>query len=246
MQSYKTIACIPARYAATRFPAKLMQPLGKYPVIVNTYLHTVQTNLFDEVWVVTDSNMIADAIKNVSGMVKISTKTHESGSDRIAEIIENEPVDIIINIQGDEPFVQKEQLQNLMAVFNEDKNVAVASLMQKFKKEEQINDPNFVKVVVNKNNQALYFSRSAIPYNRSQIHTDFYEHIGIYGFKKNALLQFYNTPPTPLELAEKIECLRFLEMGFCIKMVLTNYMGIEIDTPEDLIAASNFLKTYTL
>ena len=233
----KVVACIPARYAATRFPAKLMQPLGEHPVIVETYLNTLKTGLFSEVWVITDSTIIYDAIKKVGGMVKMSLLQHESGTDRIAEIIENEEVDIIINVQGDEPFVQKTPLENLIQVFYDNPAIQVASLMQLLEDENEITNPNFVKVVVDKNNNAIYFSRSVIPYNRSKLPQNYYEHIGIYAFKKKALLQFYTSPATPLELAEKIECLRFLEMGVSIKMVLTTYMGIEIDTPEDLINA---------
>ncbi|MCX8480691.1 MAG: 3-deoxy-manno-octulosonate cytidylyltransferase [Sediminibacterium sp.] len=238
----KMVACIPARYAATRFPAKLMQPLGEHTVIVETYLNTIKTNLFNEVWVITDSAIIYDAIKKVGGKVKMSSLQHESGTDRIAEIIETEEVDIIINVQGDEPFVQKEQLENLIQVFYDNPQVQVASLMQILDNEEEIINPNFVKVAVDKNNNAMYFSRSVIPYNRATLPHNYYEHIGIYAFKKNALLHFYKSAPTPLELAEKIECLRFLEMGIPIKMVLTNYMGIEIDTPEDLINAQKKYK----
>lgn len=238
----KKIAFIPARYAATRFPAKLMQKLGNKTVILHTYQNTVATNLFDEVIVVTDSEIIFNEIKSNGGKAIMSIKPHESGSDRIAEAVSNINVDIVVNVQGDEPFVQKEPLQKLLQVFEEDKNVQVASLMQILNNPQLIADPNYVKVAVDKNNNALFFSRSPIPYHRDKNSTPiYYEHIGIYAFKKQALLNFTNWPITPLEAAEKIECLRYLENGIPLKMVLTQYMGIEIDTPEDLIKAQKLL-----
>lgn len=247
---------IPARYAATRFPAKLMQMLGGKTVIRHTYDNTVATDLFDEVMVVTDSEIIYNEIVNNGGKAVMSIKEHQSGSDRIAEAIEQMParagtdreVDIVVNVQGDEPFVQKEPLEKLLAVFADPQDTAyekvqVASLMQVIKEEKFIADPNYVKVVVDKNSHALFFSRSPIPYHRDK-NTDpvYYEHIGVYAFRKQALLNFTAWPVTPLEAAEKIECLRYLENGVPMKMVVTQYMGIEIDTPEDLVRAALLLK----
>ena len=232
---------IPARYAATRFPAKLMQMLGNKTVILHTYDNTVATNLFDEVMVVTDSEIIFDEITSHGGSVVMSIKEHESGSDRIAEAIADMNVDIIVNVQGDEPFVQKEPLEKLLKVF-EDSTVQVASLMQVLKEEQFISDPNYVKVAVDKNMNALFFSRSPIPYHRDKnISRVYYEHIGVYAFRKQALLNFTAWPIAPLEAAEKIECLRYLENGIPLKMVVTEYIGIEIDTPEDLERAAKFL-----
>lgn len=239
------IALIPARYAATRFPGKLMQLLGNIPVIRRTYMNTVATGLFDEVIVVTDSPLIFEEITQHGGKAIMSKRTHESGSDRIAEAVEHLDVSIVVNVQGDEPFVQKEPLEKLLQVFEgEDGHlVQVASLMQVLKEHSQIFDPNFVKVVVDKNNNALLFSRSVIPYHRDPtIVPTYYEHIGVYAFRKAALLQFTQWPMTPLEAAEKIECLRYLENGVRIKMVETQYMGIEIDTPEDLAKADDLFK----
>jgi 3-deoxy-manno-octulosonate cytidylyltransferase (CMP-KDO synthetase) len=235
-------AFIPARYAATRFPAKLMQALGDKTVIRHTYDNTVATGLFNEVFVVTDSEIIFNEITSHGGKAIMSKKEHESGSDRIAEAIEHLAIDIVVNVQGDEPFVKKEPLEKLIAVFNDDK-VEVASLMQVLTNTELIADPNYVKVAVDKNSNALFFSRSVIPYPRNtEIAITYYEHIGVYAFQKQALLNFTNWPMSPLEAAEKIECLRYLENGVSIKMVITNYMGIEIDTPEDLIKAAKLLK----
>lgn len=237
----KKAAFIPARYAATRFPAKLMQLLGNKTVIRHTYDNTLATGLFDEVWVVTDSEIIFKEITNNGGRAIMSIKQHESGSDRIAEAITNIDVDIVVNVQGDEPFVKKEPLEKLLEVFK-DPSVQVASLMQVLAEEKLIQDPNYVKVVVDKNMNSLMFSRSPIPYHRNkEISPIFYEHIGVYAFKKQALLNFTQWKMTPLEIAEKIECLRYLENGIPLKMVITDYMGVEIDTPEDLIKAAKFL-----
>jgi 3-deoxy-manno-octulosonate cytidylyltransferase (CMP-KDO synthetase) len=212
----KTIAMIPARYAATRFPGKLMQMLGDKSVIAHTYENTMATRLFDEVMVVTDSQIIFDEITQHGGYVTMSKQAHESGSDRIAEAVADLEVDIVVNVQGDEPFVNKEALQKLLNVFYEDggNNVQVASIMQQMKDERQVNDPNYVKVAVDKNMNALMFSRSPIPYHRNtDIEPVYYEHIGIYAFRKKALMNFTHWEMTPLEIAEKIECLRYLENG---------------------------------
>ena len=236
-----SIAMIPARYAATRFPAKLMQTLGNKTVILHTYDNTVATNLFTEVIVVTDSEIIYNEIINNGGRAIMSQREHESGSDRIAEAAQNLDVDIIVNVQGDEPFVKREPLEKLLNVF-EDENVQVASLMQVLTDEKLIADPNYVKVAVDKNMNSLMFSRSVIPYHRDKnIAPVYYEHIGVYAFRKQALINFTNWQITPLEAAEKVECLRYLENGIQLKMVVTNYMGVEIDTPEDLLKAASLL-----
>ena len=233
---------IPARYAATRFPAKLMQLLGDKTVILHTYNNTVATGLFDEVMVVTDSEIIFNEITSHGGKAVMSKREHESGSDRIAEAIADLNVDIVVNVQGDEPFVQKEPMQKLLDVF-QDENVQVASLMQELKEEQFIADPNYVKVAVDKNMNSLFFSRSPIPYHRDKNTSPvYYEHIGVYAFRKQALLNFTNWAMTPLEAAEKIECLRYLENGVPLKMIVTEYMGVEIDTPEDLERAAKLLK----
>jgi 3-deoxy-manno-octulosonate cytidylyltransferase (CMP-KDO synthetase) len=237
----KVGAFIPARYAATRFPAKLMQMLGDKTVIRHTYDNTKATGLFDEVYVVTDSEIIFNEIVSNGGKAIMSKKTHESGSDRIAEAVENLDIDIVVNVQGDVPFVKREPLERVLACF-EDSTVKVASLMQVLNNQASIEDPNYVKVAVDKNWNALFFSRSVIPYPRStEMGITYYEHVGVYAFKKQALIDFTNWPMSPLEAAEKIECLRYLENGVSIKMAVTNYMGVEIDTPEDLIKAAALL-----
>ena len=245
MSTKQTIyAMIPARYAATRFPAKLMQQLGNKTVIRHTYDNTVATGLFDEVWVVTDSQIIYDEITGHGGKAIMSIQQHESGSDRIAEAAAGLEVDIIVNVQGDEPFVKKEPLQKLLQVFDGEagQQVQVASLMQVLKEEQYIQDPNYVKVAVDRNMNSLFFSRSPIPYHRDKnVSPVYYEHIGVYAFRKQALLNFTSWPMTPLEAAEKVECLRYLEYGIPLKMVVTDFMGVEIDTPEDLQRAAAYL-----
>jgi 3-deoxy-manno-octulosonate cytidylyltransferase (CMP-KDO synthetase) len=236
----KKVALIPARYSATRFNGKLMQQLGKKTVIRQTYDATVNTKLFDEVFVVTDSKIILDEISSHGGKAIMSKKQHESGSDRIAEAAQEMNVDIIVNIQGDTPFIKKDPLEKLLQQFD-DPSVQVASLMQVLKDEKEINDPNFVKVAVDQNMNSLFFSRSVIPYPRDKnAAITYYEHIGVYAFTKKALMNFTKWPITPLEAAEKIECLRYLEHGILLRMVVVDYMGIEIDTPADLAKASKF------
>ena len=240
----KTIAMIPARYAASRFPAKLMQLLGDKTVIRHTYDNTVATGLFDEVYVVTDSDIIFNEIRSNGGNAVMSKRNHESGSDRIAEAVADMEVDIVVNVQGDEPFVKRGPLEKLLQVFEgpQGEAIQVASLMQVMTEPEFIADPNYVKVVVDKNMFSLLFSRSVIPFARNrEIDIPYYEHIGVYAFRKTALIAFTNWEMTPLESAEKVECLRYLENGVPLKMVVTDYMGVEIDTPEDLLRAAKLL-----
>ena len=228
---------IPARYGATRFPAKLMQDLCGKPVIVHTYQRVADTNLFDQVYVVTDDDRIENAIHEVGGKVIRSQKEHNSGSDRLAEASKDLEVDIIVNVQGDEPFTDAENLKKVIDIFTNDsqRNIAVASLMECITNPEDIANPNNVKVVVNKFNEALYFSRSMIPFPRDpNIAVPYYKHIGIYAYRKDALQQFTQLPPSLLEETEKLEQLRYLENGFKIRLALTNIPTIGIDTPEDL------------
>ncbi len=228
---------IPARYAASRFPAKLMQDLSGKPVIVRTYEAVLNTGLFDDVFVVTDSSIIFDTIAEFGGKTMMSIKEHDCGSDRIAEAVSNMDVDIIVNVQGDEPFTDKESLASVLDVFQNDADMEIdlASLMVRISDPEEIVNPNTVKVIVDHRNFALYFSRSPIPYVRdTAIETTFYKHKGIYAFRKSALMDFQRLPMLPLEATEKIEAIRYLEYGKKIKMVETTVSGIEIDTPEDL------------
>ena len=240
----KIIAVIPARYASTRFPAKLMEDLGGKTVILRTYEAAINTKLFDDVFVVTDSDVIYDEIIFNGGKAIKSIKEHESGSDRIAEAIEHLDVSVVVNVQGDEPFIDAEPLAKLIKIFRHDatQQVDLASLMREIKNEDEIHNPNNVKVVVDQNEFALYFSRSVIPYAREKnVGVRYFQHIGIYAFRKQALLDFYHLPMKSLEASEKLEQLRYLEFGKRIKMVETTHVGIGIDTLEDLEKARKML-----
>jgi 3-deoxy-manno-octulosonate cytidylyltransferase (CMP-KDO synthetase) len=235
-----TIAVIPARYAASRFPGKLMHRIGDKTIISMVYQNAVATGLFDAVWVVTDSDEIEEEIKKEGGFVKRSQKEHQSGSDRIAEAVEDMAVDVIINIQGDEPFIDARPLRALIAAFLEEK-VKVASLMKQFGPDDEPENPNQVKVVCNKQGDALYFSRSPIPFRRNkQSDLPFFRHIGVYGFRKDALMAFTQWPVGVLEQTEMLEQLRYLENGVSIRMVETESTSIGIDTPDDLLRARAF------
>ena len=240
----KIIAVIPARYEASRFPGKLMQNLGNKTVIATTYGNVVETGLFDEVFVATDSEIIFQEIENIGGKA-VMTGNHETGSDRIAESIENIECDIVINVQGDEPFLKLEPLQQLIEVFKNDEKeeISLASLKIKLYDYKEIIDSNNVKVITDRNGFALYFSRSVIPFPReTSVTVEYFKHIGVYAFRKNALLNFAKLAMTPLEISEKIECIRYLEYGMKIKMIETDFVGVGIDVPEDLEKARQILK----
>jgi len=217
-----------------------MKDLAGKTVVLRTYEATKQANLFDEVYVITDNDIIFNEIISNGGKAIKSKKEHESGSDRIAEAVENLDVDIVVNVQGDEPFTQMKPLQNLLEVFKTDKKneIAIASLMFRMDDETEINNPNNVKVVTDEQNFAMYFSRSPIPYPREKSTAEYFKHIGIYAFRKEALLQFTKLPMNRLEATEKLENLRFLANGLKVKMVETDQIAIGIDTPEDLEKAN--------
>lgn len=241
----KITAVIPARYAANRFPAKLMQDLGGKTVIRRTYEAALKTGLFHEVFVVTDAAMIADEIQKHGGKALLSKTEHESGSDRIAEAVQDLQTDIVVNVQGDEPFIDTESLSRLIAVFKDDNQARIdlASLMTPLHGQEAIENPNHVKVVTDQHGFALYFSRAPIPFNRDKVPSgNYFRHIGVYAFRKQALLDFAKWPPSHLEMTEKLEQLRYLEHGKRIRMVETLHAGIGIDTPQDLERARAFLQ----
>ena len=238
----KVIAAIPARYAASRFPGKLIADLHGKPVIQHTYENVHQSGLFDRVIIITDNSEIESVVLGFGGDVIRSQKDHQCGSDRIAEAIFDSDVDIVINVQGDEPFIHPDGLASLIEVFKSDtkKEIDLASLMIPIS--DEINNPNVVKVITDLYNRALYFSRSAIPHQRSkETHATVYKHVGVYAFRKSALIDFYEHAPTPLELAEQIEAIRYLEMGKTIQMIETQFDGVGIDVPEDLEYAKKLM-----
>ncbi|TFV94218.1 3-deoxy-manno-octulosonate cytidylyltransferase [Algoriphagus kandeliae] len=238
----KSAALIPARFASTRLPAKLVQDLGGKSVIQRTYLSTLGTGVFDEVWVVTDHEEIANQIRQVGGNVFFSKKNHESGSDRIAEALDQVDAELIVNVQGDEPFQDANSLKSLVEVFQDD-SVQMASLFHQISEEEAQN-PNAVKVVLDEKGDALYFSRSPIPFNRDKLPNLVYKkHIGVYAYRREILSQFTSWQKGELEQIEMLEQLRLLEEGIKIRMVRTMHQPIAIDTAEDLEKARKFLES---
>ena len=239
----KTIAVIPARFSATRFPGKLMEKIGDKSIIRMVYENAVATKLFDDVLVVTDSEIILEEIISNGGAAVKSKREHQSGSDRIAEAIADMDVDIVVNIQGDEPFIIKEPLVALIASFD-NPLVQVSSLMKKFSSDEDPLNPNLVKVVTDKYSNALYFSRAPIPFSRNTENSaPLFRHIGVYAYRKNTLLDFTSWPASALEKTEMLEQLRYLENGVTIRMVETTTSSIGIDTPEDLENARAYFQS---
>lgn len=238
----KVIAAIPARYAASRFPGKLLADLNGKPVIQHTYENVLNSGLFDRVIVVTENSKIESAVLGFGGHVVRSQKDHQCGSDRIAEAVFDLDIDIVINVQGDEPFIPSEGLASLIEVFKSDtkKDIDLTSLMIPIS--DDLNNPNIVKVITDLSNRALYFSRSAIPHQRSkETHVSVYKHVGVYAFRKSALIDFYEHAATPLELAEQIEAIRYLEMGKTIQMIETQFESVGIDVLEDLERAKKLM-----
>ena len=232
----KKIALIPARVESKRFHGKLLKKLSGVPIIIRTYQSAIRANLFDDVFVVTHNNQIIDLIKSINGKCLKSSPNHESGTDRIAEVAIDLKYDIIVNLQGDEPFIDRLSIEELLNGFN-DKKVQMASLMRNFKDKYELNDSNNVKVIVDKDNYSINFSR--FPMNS---YSDNYKHIGVYAFRKETLIEFSKMEKTLMEKKEKIECLRYIENGKKIKMFKTDYSGVSIDTPEDLIKAEEYIR----
>jgi len=235
------IAVIPARLEAQRFPGKLLADLNGKTVLQRTYEAVVNTHLFDQVWVATDSDEIETHIKSLEGNVFRSKVDHDCGSNRVAECVLDMDADVVINVQGDEPFIAQKALTDLIKAFKKDtvKTFDLASLMIPITAKADLENPNVVKVVTDQKGRALYFSRSPIPFMRAK--GTAYRHVGIYAFRKAALLDFYAQEPTPLELAEKIEAIRYLEMGKVMQMLPTDFVGVGIDTPQDLARANALL-----
>ena len=232
----KKIALIPARVESKRFHGKLLKKLSGVPIIIRTYQSAIRANLFDDVFVVTHNNQIIDLIKSINGKYLKSSPNHESGTDRIAEVAIDLKYDIIVNLQGDEPFIDRLSIEELLNGFN-DKKVQMASLMRDFKDKNELNDSNNVKVIVDEDNYSINFSR--FPMNS---YSDNYKHIGVYAFRKETLIEFSKMEKTLMEKKEKIECLRYIENGKKIKMFKTDFSGVSIDTPEDLIKAEEYIR----
>lgn len=231
----KAVAIIPARYASTRFPAKALAKLGGKPIIQHVYERVAGSKLFNEVIVATDSKEIMQAVNAFGGKAMMTSDKHRSGSDRIAEVAKKlKDVELVCNIQGDEPLIDTEALQQLLEVFY-DPFVDMASLMTPIKDPEMLGNPNIVKVVTDVHGDALYFSRSCIPHDRDHDQkVVYFRHIGVYAYRFDVLQEFVELEEGKLEQIEKLEQLRALENGIPIRMLVTDYQGIGIDTPEDL------------
>ena len=243
MSDLKIIAAIPARYQSTRLPGKLMADLGGAPVIRRTLENIQDMSLFDEVIVVTDSDEIESVIVDIAPVMR-SQEEHSCGTDRIAEFASRFDADVIFNVQGDEPFLGKIDIQRMVETFHRDTElrIDVMSLRHPIKERMDRNNPNYVKVVSDLEDNALYFSRSNIPFRRQDGDFPTYRHIGIYAFRKFALERFAAQHPTPLESMEMIEAIRIVEMGMKLRLLDARQVTIGIDTKEDLIWANSFME----
>ena len=237
-------ALIPARLNSSRLEKKLIKDLDGIPIIVRTYKNVVSTNLFKEVIVVTDADEIVEILKKHNIKFLKSLKSHNTGTDRIAEFADKFNSDIIVNVQGDEPFISKDDLIKIINEFKCDSNnlVNVVSLMIKLSNIDEINNPNNVKVVVDNNNDSILFSRSIIPFDRDDLKPNYYKHIGVYAFRTLYLKKFAKYDQTPLEKAEMIEALRIVEHGEKIRMIEIFKEHVSIDTIDDLKMAESILK----
>ena len=243
----KFIGIIPARYASTRFPGKPLAMLGGRTVIQRVYEQAAA--VLEEAYVATDDERIFKAVEEFGGRVVMTRQDHKSGTDRIEEAAEKigTQADVIINIQGDEPFIQKSQIETLKSLF-ENSETQIGTLGKKFESIEAATNPNSPKIVTDKNGFALYFSRSVIPYIRGKEqaewlqHFPFLKHLGLYAYRRDVLRQITQLPQSPLEMAESLEQLRWLENGYRIRVGLTDMETVGIDTPDDLRRAEEFLK----
>lgn len=243
----KFIGIIPARYASTRFPGKPLAMLGGRTVIQRVYEQAAA--VLEEAYVATDDERIFKAVEEFGGRVVMTRQDHKSGTDRIEEAAEKigTQADVIINIQGDEPFIQKSQIETLKSLF-ENPDTQIGTLGKKFESIEAVTNPNSPKIVTDKNGFALYFSRSVIPYIRGKEQAEwlqyfpFLKHLGLYAYRRDVLRQITQLPQSPLEMAESLEQLRWLENGYRIRVGLTDVETVGIDTPDDLRRAEEFLK----
>ena len=228
------IGVIPARYGSTRLPAKALAIIGGKPMIQHVYERCLKAKLLNEVLVATDDKRIFEAVINFGGNVVMTSGAHKSGTDRIGEAVKNIKCDIVVNIQGDEPMIDPKNIDKAIEPLNNDKTINVATLCFKISDAKEITDPNKVKVVFDANSNALYFSRSTVPYNRDNGKTDYYKHIGLYVYRKDYLMKFIKFKPSKLELSEKLEQLRILESGEKIKVIETKIDSYSVDTASDL------------
>lgn len=239
----RVVAVIPARYASSRFPGKPLAKIHDKPMIQWVYERVKGVDGINDVYVATDDERIFDTVECFGGKVIMTSKDHKSGTDRISEAISkiDDDIDIVLNIQGDEPMIKKEMISQLISAF-EDESVNMATLKKRLYDEDDINNPNIAKVITDVNNDAIYFSRSTIPYNRDG-HNDikYFKHIGVYGYKKDFLYKFANLKKSILEKLEQLEQLRVIENGYKIRVVETKHESIGVDLPEHIEKVESLL-----
>ena len=239
----KTIGVIPARWASTRFAGKVLAEIAGKPMIQHVWERAKESKKLNDLIIACDEECVLKAAKKFGANAVMTAKTHPSGSDRIAEVVEKISCDIVMNIQGDEPLIHHSVIDSLAEVFESDRNCNMATVIKILDKKEDWNNPNVVKVVIDEKKNALYFSRSPIPYNcDNNIEATSYKHLGIYAYKKDFLFTYKNLPKSSLEKIEQLEQLRVLEAGYKIKTVLTDYETIGVDTPDDLIRVKNIIE----
>ncbi len=235
MEDKQTAVIIPARYGSSRLRGKPLIEVGGKPIIQWVFEKAVQATLADRVIIATDNRQIYETALMFGAEAEMTLESHNSGSDRIAEVVERHPeIAYIVNLQGDEPMIDPENIDKVIRLVKFDDSADVSTLVTEIKDKKEIENPNLVKCVFDNNNFALYFSRSKIPYERNEGHAKFYGHIGIYGYKREALFAMTHAPQTPLELTESLEQLRVLQMGMKIKVDTVDEKPIGIDTIEDL------------
>ena len=231
----KSICVIPARYSSTRLPGKPLKLIAGIPMICRVYDRASKAKLIDKAIVATDDERIFNAVKEHGGEVMMTRADHPTGTDRLAEVANNfSDVDVIVNVQGDEPLIEPSLIDDLISLFNDDSNLQMATVATELTEEAEINNPNNVKVISDLNGYALYFSRSVIPYPRNAGKSPVYKHIGIYAYRRDFLLKYAKMAPTPLEQSESLEQLRALENGYKIKVLHSDNKFIGVDTEEDL------------
>jgi len=237
------IGVIPARYGSTRLPAKALAMIHGKPMIQHVYERCLKAKLLSEVLVATDDKRIFDAVINFGGNVVMTSKTHKSGTDRIGEAIKNIKCDVVVNIQGDEPMIAPDNIDKAIKPLIQDKSINVATLCISISDKKEISNPNVVKVVLDSNSNALYFSRSVIPFNRDTTKSEYFKHIGLYVYRKDYLMKLIKMKPSRLELTEKLEQLRVLESGQKIKVIETEIESYSVDTPADLRKIRKLIKS---
>ncbi|MDI3547371.1 MAG: 3-deoxy-manno-octulosonate cytidylyltransferase synthetase [Halanaerobiales bacterium] len=235
------VAIIPARYASTRFPGKALADIKGKPMIEHVYQRVAMVEEINRIIVATDDERIYQRVRDFGGEVVMTSPDHQSGTDRIAEVARELECDLVVNVQGDEPLLFPEMVREAIQPFYQEKDLPMGTLKKKIEDEEELTNPNVVKVVTDNQGNALYFSRYPIPYPRNE-GADYFKHIGLYVYQRDFLLEYTRLPRTPLEKTESLEQLRALENGYRIRVVETGYNSIGVDTPEDIIKVREFLE----